>query len=84
MVLLLQTLNLWLQIRVLGAHWALSREIEKYCDDTESAILEARRAGDDARADRLRQRFERAAGLFIPAVGDNASSTGADVSSPRK
>jgi len=59
----------------------MTREIETYCDETENAILTARAAGNDALADRLRQRFTRAAGIALPAVGGVASTTGADVSS---
>jgi len=79
MALLLQTLNLWLQLRVIGAHWALTREIEAYCDATENAILAARSAGNDALADRLRERFERASGVmsisgsFAPPTDGNVS-----------
>ena len=83
MVLLLQTLNLWLQLRVLGAHWALSREIEAYCDATENAILAARNAGSDALADRLRERFLRASGIALPAAGSVAPPSGGDIPSPR-
>jgi len=80
-LLLLQSLSSWLQLRVIHAHWQLTREIELYCDETENAILTARAAGNDALADRLRQRFTRAAGIALPAVGNPAPATGADVSS---
>jgi len=80
-LLLLQSLSSWLQLRVIAAHWQLTREIERYCDETENAILTARAAGDDALADRLRQRFTRAAGIALPAVGSAPSATGTDVSS---
>jgi len=55
------------------------REIERYCDETENAILTARAAGNDALADRLRSRFERASGIALPALGGSAPATGADV-----
>ena len=80
-LLLLQSLSSWLQLRVITAHWQLTREIETYCDETENAILAARAAGNDALADRLRQRFERAAGIALPAIGSPAPATGADVPS---
>jgi len=80
-LLLLQSLSSWLQLRVITAHWQLTREIERYCDETENAILTARTAGNDALADRLRDRFTRAAGIALPAIGGAPSATGADVSS---
>ena len=80
-LLLLQSLSSWLQLRVIAAHWALTREIETYCDETENAILTARATGNDALADRLRDRFTRAAGITLPAVGSASSATGADVPS---
>ena len=58
----------------------MTRNIETYCDEIENAILEARAAGDDARADRLRQRFTRAAGLALPALGSPPPATKSDVS----
>lgn len=73
-LLLLQALNSWLQLRVISAHWELTREIERYCDETENAILEARSAGNDALADRLRSRFARASGIAIPSLRDIASA----------
>jgi len=79
-LLLLQSLSSWLQLRVITAHWELTQEIERYCDATENAILAARAAGDDARADRLRQRFTRAAGLALPALGSPPPATKSDVS----
>ena len=80
-LLLLQSLSSWLQLRVVSAHWELTREIERYCDETENAILAARAAGNNALADRLRERFERAAGIALPAVGSPAPTTGADIPS---
>jgi hypothetical protein len=79
-LLLLQSLSSWLQLRVIAAHWELTREIETYCDATENAILAARADGNDALADRLRERFTRAAGIAIPAVGSAAPATRSDVS----
>jgi hypothetical protein len=78
-LLLLQSFSKWLELRVISAHWELTREIETYCDETENAILTARAAGNDALADRLRDRFSRASGIALPAVGSAAPSTGADV-----
>jgi len=80
-LLLLQSLSSWLQLRVISAHWELTRRIETYCDETENAILTARAAGNDALADRLRDRFTRAAGIALPALGGSASATGADIPS---
>jgi hypothetical protein len=79
-LLLLQSLSSWLQLRVITAHWELTREIETYCDETENAILTARAAGNDALADRLRDRFARAAGIALPAVGSAPPATKPDVS----
>jgi len=81
LLLLLQSLSSWLQLRVITAHWELTREIERYCDETENAILAARAGGNDALADRLRDRFTRAAGIALPALGGAASATGTDVPS---
>ena len=80
-LLLLQSLSSWLQLRVITAHWELTREIERYCDDVENAILTARAAGNDALADRLLQRFTRASGIVVPAIGNAAPPTGSDVPS---
>lgn len=84
LLLLLQSLSSWLQLRVISAHWELTREIEKYCDETENAILEARGAGNDALADRLRSRFTRASGIAIPSIGSVASADRPDVPSAGK
>lgn len=56
---LLQILRLWLEIKAKRASWELERDIAKYCDDIEAQILEARAAGHDALADRLRHQFMR-------------------------
>jgi 2-oxo-4-hydroxy-4-carboxy--5-ureidoimidazoline (OHCU) decarboxylase len=83
-LLLLQALSSWLQLRVISAHWELTRKIEKYCDETENAILEARSTGNDALADRLRSRFTRASGITIPSLGSAASADRPDVPSSGK
>jgi predicted ATPase len=83
-LLLLQSLSSWFQLRVITAHWNLTRQIETYCDETENAILTARAAGNDALADRLRDRFERASGIALPALGSPAPPTGADVSGNKR
>jgi len=81
LLLILQSLSKWLEIKAVRAHWDLSREIESYCDATENALLEARSSGDDARADRLRSRFSRAAGLAVPAIRDPATGSGTNIPS---
>lgn len=83
LLLLLQALNSWLQLRVVSAHWELTREIERYCDATENAILEARSVGNDALADRLLQRFARASSIVVPAVGSATPATGPNVPSTK-
>ena len=83
LLLLLQALNSWLQLRVVSAHWELTREIERYCDATENAILEARSVGNDALADRLLQRFARASSIVVPATGSVAPSAGANIPSAK-
>jgi len=83
LLLLLQALNSWLQLRVVSAHWELTREIEKYCDATENAILEARSVGNDALADRLRERFARASSIVVPTAGSVASTAGANIPSTK-
>jgi len=70
-------------LRVVSAHWELTREIEQYCDATENAILEARNAGNDALADRLLQRFTRASGIVVPPIGSAAPSAGAGIPSAK-
>jgi hypothetical protein len=56
---LLQILRLWLEIKAKRASWELERDIAKYCDEIELQIVEARAAGRDALADRLRYQFLR-------------------------
>lgn len=82
-LLLLQAFSSWLQLRVISAHWQLTREIEQYCDATENAILEARSAGNDALADRLLQRFTRASGIAIPPIGSAAPTARTDIPSTK-
>ena len=79
LLLILQSLSKWLEIKAVRAHWELTREIENYCDATENAILEARANGNDAFADRLRSRLARSAGIAVPVIGNSASRTRADV-----
>jgi hypothetical protein len=64
--MLLQLLSSLLKILEVRARWALTQEIERYCDDVENRIAEARARGDDALADRLRARFARAAAILPP------------------
>jgi hypothetical protein len=56
---LLQILRLWLEIKAKRSSWELERDIANHCDEIERQILEARAAGNDALADRLRERFLR-------------------------
>lgn len=84
LLLILQSLNKWLEIKAVRAHWELTREIENYCDETENAILEARAGGNDALADRLRSRLARSSGIAIPAIGDSQARLGSDVSGAGK
>jgi hypothetical protein len=62
---LLQILRLWLEIRAKRASWELERDIANYCDDVENQILAARAAGNDAMADRLRERFTRSSKILV-------------------
>ena len=64
--MLLQLLSSLLKILEVRARWALTQEIERYCDDVENRIAEARAAGDDVLADRLRARFARATSILPP------------------
>ena len=80
LLLILQSLSKWLEIKAIRAHWDLSREIERYCETTENAIIEARAAGNDAVADRLRSRLSSAAGIAVPAIRDSASADRANIS----
>jgi len=81
LLLLLQSLSSWLQLKVIRAHWELSRDIESYCELMENGILAARQRGDDALADRMRARLARASGIIVPAIGDSTPSKGPDVPS---
>lgn len=84
LLLILQSLSKWLEIKAIRAHWDLSRDIEHYCEITENAIISARANGDDALADRLRSRLARASGISVPSLRDSAPVAGADVSGPGK
>ena len=64
---LLQILRAWLDIKAKRASWELERDIAKYCDDIETQILEARAAGRDALADRLRYQFMRSSKILASA-----------------
>ena len=79
LLLILQSLSKWLEIKAIRAHWDLSRDIEDSCDRYENEILRARRDGNDALADRLRSRFSRAAGIVVPSIGSAAPLQGANV-----
>jgi predicted ATPase len=68
---LLQILRLWLEIRAKRASWELERDIAKYCDDIENQILEARASGNDAVADRLRERFTRSSKILVSSQQGN-------------
>ena len=69
---LLQILRLWLEIRAKRASWELERDIAKYCDDIENQILEARASGNDAVADRLRERFTRSSKILVSTQQGNS------------
>jgi len=62
---LLQILRLWLEIKAKRASWELERDIANYCDGIENQIIEARVNGNDAVADRLRERFTRSSKILI-------------------
>jgi hypothetical protein len=79
LLLILQSLSKWLEIKVVRAHWDLMREIETYSDAIENAILEARAANNDALADRLRARLARSAGVAVPSLGSVATDARTDV-----
>ena len=69
---LLQILRLWLEIKAKRASWELERDIAKHCDDIESQIIEARAAGNDALADRLRERFTRSSKVLVSSQQGNS------------
>lgn len=69
---LLQILRLWLEIRAKRASWELERDIARYCDEIENQILEARAAGNDALADRLRERFVRSSKVLVSSQQGNS------------
>jgi len=64
---LLQILKAWLEIKAKRASWELERDIANYCDDIENQILKARADGNDAVADRLRERFARSSAVLVSA-----------------
>ena len=64
---LLQILKSWLEIKAKRASWELERDIANYCDDIENQILKARADGNDAVADRLRERFARSSAVLVSA-----------------
>ena len=68
---LLQILRLWLEIKAKRASWELERDITRYCDDIENQIIEARAAGNDALADRLRERFTRSSKVLVSSQQGN-------------
>jgi hypothetical protein len=68
---LLQIVRLWLEIKAKRASWELERDISSYCDDIENQILAARAAGDDAVADRLRERFMRSSKILVSSQQGN-------------
>ena len=69
---LLQILRLWLEIKAKRASWELERDITKHCDDIENQIIEARAAGNDALADRLRERFTRSSKVLVSSQQGNS------------
>lgn len=81
LLLLLQTASSFLQIKLIRAHWELSRDIESYCELMENGILAARQRGDDAAADRMRARLARASGIVVPAIRNTTFTGGADIQS---
>lgn len=84
LLLILQSLSKWLELKVVRSHWDLTREIEAYCDATENAILEARHVGNDALADRLRSRLARSSSLAVPCLRDSATNSGTNVQGSTK
>ncbi len=64
---LLQILKSWLEIKAKRASWELERDIANYCDEIENQILKARADGNDAVADRLRERFARSSAVLVSA-----------------
>jgi hypothetical protein len=67
---LLQILKAWLEIKAKRANWQLEVDISRYCDELENKIIEARGLGNDALADRLRERFTRSSGLLVSNKGN--------------
>lgn len=70
---LLRILEHWLQIQAIRARWELQRDIEYSIERCEDEIQRARAAGNDALADRLRQRLLRSSGIAIPKQPDSST-----------
>lgn len=68
---LLSILKDWLHIESIRASWQLERDIESYCDNVEDQIARARADGDDALADRLRERLVRSSGILVSSKRDS-------------
>lgn len=81
---LLRALEHWLSIQAIRARWELERDIEYHVQRCEDEIRRARVAGDDARADRVRQQLLRSSGIVLPRQPDFAASTGGDASSDKR
>jgi DNA-binding FrmR family transcriptional regulator len=71
-------------IKAVRAKWELERDIEAYCDDVQNQILTARAAGDDARADVLRQRLISSSGIAVSSERDIAADEKPDIHSAGK
>ena len=84
LLLILQSLSKWLEIKAVRAHWDLTKDIEAYCDHYEDEIIRARNDGNDAAADRMRARLSRTAGIAIPSIGSVATDARAIVPSAGK
>jgi hypothetical protein len=81
---ILKCLEAFLSIKATRAKWELERDIENYCDAVQNQILEARSAGDDARADILHQRLLSSSGLSVSSQRDIEAKGGTDVHSDGK
>ena len=78
---LLKLAEAYLGIKAVRAKWELERDIENYCDEVQNAILKARAAGDDARADILHQRLLSSSGISVSTQRDIEAGSGPDVHS---
>jgi hypothetical protein len=78
---LLKLAESYLGIKAVRAKWELERDIEKYCDEVQNEILKARVAGDDARADILRQRLISSSGISVSTQRNIEAGSGPDVHS---